>query len=105
LKTLNAIICCEGMEAMTKLSVPKMMNCIRFLCDCGIYFEGIDLDTSKPCTASERLIEVTYPDNPDVLVGLKIMAVAQRDLRWKTKEEVFLRCDYRALSSDLVIAL
>ena len=101
LKTLATIICCEGMEATTKISVPKLINCIMFLSDCGMYFEGIDLDASKPCIANERLIETTYPDNPDVLVGLKIMAVAQRDLKWKTKDEVFLRCDYRALSFDL----
>ena len=101
IKTLATIICCEGMEATTRISVPKLVECITFLNDCGMYFEGFNFDTPKPCTASERLIEVTYPDNPDILVGLKIMAVAQRDLRWKTKDEVFLRCDYRALSSDL----
>jgi len=101
LKTLSTIICCEGMEATTKISAPKVMNCIRFLSDCGFYFEGIDLDTPNPCVANDRLIDITYPDNPDVLVGLKIMSVAQRDLRWKTKDEVFLRCDYHALSLDL----
>jgi len=102
LKTLVTIICCEGMEATTKISTPKLMDYIQFLSDCGMCFEGINLDTPKPCMANERLIEVTYPDNTDVLVGLKIMAVAQRKLQWKTKDEVFLRCDYRALSSDEV---
>jgi len=101
LKTLATIICCEGMEATTKMSAPKLMDCIIFLSDCGMCFEGINLDTPKSCMANERLIEVTYPDNTDVLVGLRIMAVAQRNLQWKTKDEVFLRCDYRALSSDL----
>jgi len=101
LKTLATIICCEGMEAMTKISTPKLMNCIRFLSDCGMYFEGIDIDMPKSRLANEVLIEASYPDNPYVLIGLKIMAVAQRDLQWKTKDEVFLRCDYRALSSDL----
>jgi len=92
LKTLNTIICCEGMEATTKISATKLMNCIRFLSDCGMAFENLH---------SDRLIEVTYPDNPAVLIGLKIMAAAQRDLLWKTKDEVFLRCDYRALSGIL----
>jgi len=101
IKTLNPIICCEGMEATTKISTPKLINCIGFLSDCGMYFEGIDSDTSNPCLADDKLIEATYPDNPDVLVGLKIMAIAQRDLQWKTKDEVFLRCDYRALANDL----
>jgi len=97
IKTLNPIICCEGMEATTKISIPKLIGCISFLNDCGMYFEGIDFETPNPCIADNNLIEVTYPDNPDVLVGLKIMAIAQRDLPWKTKDEVFLRCDYRAL--------
>ena len=100
LKTLNPIICCEGMEATTKISTPKLINCIDFLNDCGIYFEGIDFNTPNSYMTGDRLIEVMYPDNPDVLVGLKIMAIAQRDLQWKTKDEVFLRCDYRALASD-----
>jgi len=100
LKTLAPIICCEGMEATTKISVPKLMGCLRFLNECGMYFEGFDLDAAKPDTAGERLIEVTYPDNPNLLTGLKIMAVAQRDLPWKTNDEIFLRCDYRALTMD-----
>ena len=97
LKTLSPIICCEGMEATTKTSKPKLISCIRFLSDCGMYFEGIDLDMPNPCMTDNRHIEVTYPDNPDVLVGLQVMAIAQRDLLWKTKDEVFLRCDYHAL--------
>jgi len=101
IKTLNPIICCEGMEATTKISMPKLISCIGFLNDCGMYFEGLDFDTPSHCMADDRPIEVTYPDNPVVLVGLKIMAVAQRDLQWKTKDEVFLRCDYHALASDL----
>jgi len=101
LKTLNSIICCEGMEATTKISKPKLINCISFLGDCGMYFEGIDFDMPNLCMADDRLIEVTYPDNPDVLVGLKVMAKVQRELQWKTKDEIFLRCDYRALASDL----
>jgi len=101
IKTLNPIICCEGMEATTKISMPKLIACISFLNDCGMYFEGIDFDTHSHNMADDRFIEVTYPDNPDVLVGLKIMAIAQRDLQWKTKDEVFMHCDYRALASDL----
>jgi len=99
LKTLTPIICCEGMEAMSKISVPKLMSCMRFFSECGMYFEGCCLDGVKPNMANETLIEVTYPDNPSFLTGLKIMSVAQRDLKWKTKDEVFLRCDYRALAN------
>jgi len=28
IKTLNPIICCEGMEAATKTSMPKLIDCI-----------------------------------------------------------------------------
>ena len=100
LRNLTPIICCEGMEATTKISAPKLIACLRFLNECGMCFEGFDLNEAKPNIASERLVEVTYPDNPAVLTGLKIMAVAGRDLRWKTNDEVFLRCDYRALTND-----
>ncbi|MCL1807396.1 MAG: hypothetical protein FWG31_06815 [Oscillospiraceae bacterium] len=100
LKTLTPIICCEGMEATSKISAPRLMECLRFLSGCGIYFEGIDLDAAKPVITHDEWIEATYPDNPALLTGLKIMAVAQRDLRWKTNDEIFLRCDYRALSND-----
>ncbi|MCL2189660.1 MAG: hypothetical protein FWC16_11855 [Defluviitaleaceae bacterium] len=89
LKTLTPIICCEGMEATSKISLPKLMGIIHFLGDCGFYFEGLEANC---------LIEVTYPDNPNVLIGLKIMARAQRDLKWKTKDEVFLRCNFHALA-------
>jgi len=99
LKTLMPIICCEGMEATTKISAPKLMDCLRFFNQCGMYFEGIDLDAEKPYLTSERLVEVTYPDNPAVLIGLKVMSVAQRDLTWKTNDEIFLRCDYNALTN------
>jgi len=100
LKTLTPIICCEGMEATTKISIPKLMECLRFFSECGMYFEGLDLDAAKSNIASERLIEVMYPDNPNLLTGLKIIAVAQRDLHWKTNDKIFLRCDFRALTDD-----
>ena len=52
--------------------------------------------------ADKKSIEVTYPDNPAMLIGLKIMSIAQRDLQWKTKDEIFLRCDYRALTHEKI---
>ena len=97
LKTLTPIICCEGMPAMSKISAPKLLACLRFLNECGMYFEGLNLDAEKLNMASEVYIEVMYPDNPVLLTGLKIMSVAQRDLKWKTYDEIFLRCDYSAL--------
>jgi len=96
LNTLAIIICCEGMESTSKISVPKLMDCLRFLSECGMYFEGIE----SIGATNEGLVEVTYPDAPAMLTGLKVMSVAQRDLKWKTNDDIFLRCDYRALSND-----
>ena len=100
LEKLSPIICCEGMQATTKISTPKIINCLRFLNECGIFFEGFDIDTEKSIMADKRPVEVTYLDNPSMLTGLKIMAIAQRDLQWKTKDEIFMRCDYRSLSNE-----
>jgi hypothetical protein len=90
------------MEATTKISAPRLMECLRFFSGCGLYFEGVDLDAAKPAMTGDEWIEATYPDDSAVLTGLKIMAVAQRDIRWKTNDEIFLRCDYRALSNDTI---
>lgn len=86
LKTLAPIICCEGMESSSKISIPKLEAYLEFLNECGMYFHG----------------EVTYPDNPAVLEGLKIMATAQRDKKWKTNDEIFLRCDYCAVCGEKI---
>ena len=65
-------------------------------------YEGFDIDAEKSIMADKRPIEVTYPDNPAMLIGLKIMSIAQRDLQWKTKDEIFMRCDYRALTNEKI---
>lgn len=85
-----------GGQTVLKLSVPKVTAALRFLTDCGLYFEGIDVDAPKPDMSKVTSIIVTYPDSPVMLIGLKAMAAAQK-LDIKNNDEVFLRCDYRVL--------
>jgi hypothetical protein len=99
-QSLTDTVSGEGGIATTKLSAPKIIEALRFLADCGFYFSGIDLDEPKPNLQKVESLEAAYPDNPVVLTGLKVMAVAQREFGFKWKEDIFLRCDYRVLTVD-----
>lgn len=90
----------EGGQATLKLSVSKIIEALRFLTYCGFYFDGIDLDTPKPNMSKIISLTVTYPDNPVMLIGLRVMAIAQKDLAIKGNDEAFLRCDYRILCDE-----
>lgn len=83
-----------------KLSVTKNLECLRFLADCGICIDGMDINEKKQNLSNIKTIKVTYPDNPSMLIGLKVMAIAELDHRTLTNQDVFLRCDYRALKKD-----
>ena len=61
----------------TKIPVSKSIQCLRFLTDCGILIEGIDLNDKKPDLSKAERIKISYPDNPAMLTGLKIMAIAE----------------------------
>jgi len=83
-----------------KLSVVKNLECIRFLVDCGICIDGIDINDKKQKLSDIKTINITYPDNPMMLVGLKVMAIAEIDHGTLVNQDVFLRCDYRVLKMD-----
>jgi hypothetical protein len=74
-----------GEVLSAKISAPKLNECKKFLTSCGFAFDETDG------------VKITYPSNPAVIVGLKVMAVAQRELRL---DDIFLRCDYRALKNE-----
>ena len=99
-QSLNSVISSSGGQSASKISGPKLIDSLRFLNSCGLYFEGIDLDASKPDISNVKLLEITYPDNPVMLTGLKVMATAQRELRLPDNDDIFLRCDYRALKNE-----
>ncbi|MDR0272112.1 MAG: hypothetical protein LBI27_02190 [Clostridiales bacterium] len=97
---LSPIINSEGHRSNTKISSVKIIEALRFLEDCGFYYEGIILDMPKPDIKKIESLEITYPDNPAVLTGLKTMATAQKELNIKNNTEVFLRCDYKVIKNE-----
>ena len=83
-----------------KVSVSKTMECLRFLTDCGIRIDGIDLNEKKQKLIDIKKIKISYPSNPAMLTGLKVMAIAEIEFGTLVNQDVFLRCDYRVLKND-----
>lgn len=83
-----------------KLSVSKTAECLRFLTDHGLCIDGIDLTEKKQSLSNLKTLNVSYPDNPAMLTGLKVMAIAETELGTLVNQDVFLRCDYRILKKD-----
>jgi len=90
----------EGGCGKSNLSAVKVVEALKFLADCGFCFDGIELDMAKPILSELAKLEVTYPDNPAVLTGIKVMAIAQKELRTKNNHEIFQWCDYRVLMAE-----
>lgn len=93
-------ISCGNVLFNGKLSVTKNLECLRFLLDCGIGIDGIDINEKKQNLSDINTIKITYPDNPTMLIGLKVMAIAEMDYGTLVNQDVFLRCDYRVLKND-----
>ncbi|MFT4146305.1 MAG: hypothetical protein QM644_17785 [Mobilitalea sp.] len=100
LKLLTSVIGVDGGQMKATISVPKLMEALKFLTYCGMYFDGIDLDELTLAMSKAAAIKISYPDNPVMLVGLKVMAIAQKDLYSKGRHDIFLRCDYRVLKEE-----
>ena len=94
------LLACGNSLFNGKLSTTKTLECLRFLADCGIYIEGIDINKKKQNLSDIKTIKISYPDNPTMLTGLKVMAIAEIDHRTLINQDVFLRCDYRVLKKD-----
>jgi hypothetical protein len=90
----------EGGCGKSNLSAVKVAEALKFLASCGFCFDGIELDIEKPTLPKLTKLEVTYPDNPAVLTGIKIMSIAQKELRTKNNHEIFQWCDYRVLMAE-----
>ncbi len=99
----------------TKIPVSKSIECLRFLTNCGILIDGIDLNEKKPDLSKAEKIKISYPDNPAMLTGLKVMAAAEIELDRNTDKskvnksstisycrfsDILLRCDYRVLKNN-----
>ena len=105
MQSLTTVISVDGSVKRAKISAPKIIESLKFLENCGVCFTGIDLKAKKPDILNINTLIITYPDNPAVLIGLKAMAVAQRDLQLVGNDDIFLRCDYRALKMESSDAL
>ena len=93
----------NGKKVQPKISAKKTLECLRFLSLCGYEFNGIDLDARTFSISPMQQIEVFYPDNPLLLIGLKALSIADMELRkgrryWNDNN--LLRCDYRLLKAE-----
>ncbi len=97
LKLLTSVIGVDGGQMRAKISLPKLMEVLKFLTYCGVYFDGIDLDVGLLDLAKVESLKISYPNNSAMLIGLKVMAIAKKELYTKGNHDIFLRCDYRVL--------
>lgn len=96
----NTLSCPGGAVFDKKLSTAKSLACLNFLAGCGVGVDGIDLTDKKQDLSHAGTLEITYPDDPAMLTGLKVLAIAQLEHGTLLNQDVFLRCDYRALKRD-----
>lgn len=88
-----------------KNSATKLIECLRFLALCGFVFNGIDLEAKTLNISEIKLLEVSYPNAPILLTGLKAMSIADIELRIKRymndyNHDNLLRCDYRLMKAE-----
>lgn len=87
----------------SKITGSNIIKCLRFLTICGFVFSNIDLD-SKTIKILEALpLEVSYPNNPIVVTGLKALSIANMELRTTKRywnDHNLLLCDYRAMKAE-----
>jgi len=97
----------NGKKTQPKIPASSQLACFRFLALCGFAFTGIDLDAKAVNISETQRLEVSYPDSPVLLAGLKALAIADMELRTERRywnDNNLLRCDYRLLkagSSDI----
>ncbi len=100
LNLLTSVIGVDGGQMRAKISMPKLMEALKFLTCCGIHFDGIDLDAGTLDLTKVESLKISYPNNPAMLIGLRVMATAQKELYTKGNHDIFLRCDYRVLKNE-----
>jgi hypothetical protein len=101
--TCTASVDANGKKKSAKISVSAMMECLRFLSLCGFMFTGIDMNAKKHNISETTPLKVSYPGKPNLLIGLKVLAIADMDLRTQRRywnDNNLLRCDYRLLKAE-----
>lgn len=91
---------CDHTIFYGKQTTAKNLACLELLAACGMGIEGIDLMDRKQDLSAINCLKIAYPDDPKMLIGLKIMAIAEIDHGTLVNQDVLLRCDYRALKKD-----
>ena len=93
--------CAKLSESFKEARMRKIKESFTHLFALGFDFGDIDIGSKSFKLANYSEITVTYPDNDYVLVGLKIMAEANRAVHpegaSRPVEQILLRCDYHAL--------
>lgn len=84
-----------------KIPVSKQMDYLRFLSLCGFVFTGIDLEAGT-FHITDGVLEVSYPNAPIMLTGLKALSIAASELwvRFYNNANNVLRCDYRVMKAE-----
>jgi len=99
----------------TKIPISKSIDCLLFLTKCGILIDGINLNDKKLDISNVERIKISYPDNPAMLTGLKVMAIAELEfdthvnnfegnkyntISYCRFSDILLRCDYSILKKN-----
>lgn len=100
IQLLTTSVGIDGRAMKAKISNSKVIEVLKFLNRCGLHFRDVDLDVRKINITDIKKLEISYPNNQDTLIGLKAMAIAQKELYEKGKHDIFLRCDYRVLKEE-----
>ena len=93
----------SGKKKSPKIPTSSQMACLRFLSDCGFVFTGVDLKGKSLKISESQPLEVQYPDEPALLTGLKVLSIADMELRTSRRywnDHNLLRCDYRLIKAD-----
>ena len=93
----------SGKKRSPKIPASSLIECLRFLTLCGFAITGTNLDAKTLNILETQPLEVSYPSNPTLLIGLQAMSIADMELRegrryWNDNN--LLRCDYRLLKAE-----
>lgn len=99
-QVLTTLFNAEGQLLRAKLTSPKLIEGLGFLKDCGLEFGSADRHGELPDLLKAEALTISCPADPRVPAGLKVMAMAQKELYVKGSDELFMRCDYRVLQPE-----
>ena len=90
-------------QTASKITKSNMIKCLRFLSICGFVFSKVDLDSKNIKILEALPLEVSYPTNPSVIIGLKALSFANMELRTTRRfgnDHNILLCDYRPMKAE-----